>query len=579
MADVFISYARAQRALTESLAKDLEAAGLSTWWDTGLRPGENFRNKIDDQLNACKAAVIIWTPEAVKSDWVISEADHAWQQKKLVNTHVPEIKPYQIPKPFNQSHSAEVANRAVIIDAIRTRIAQHTLVGEPGLDASASDSHRTREEPTADGRGRGGILRWSYGLVGALAAAVLATLVGLFFLDIVPRPARSTAPIPRWDLSGDTFIGGPIPLAWKFDRSALLNLDGSKSEASILFELQSSNDARFGADTRLETYADGDRKYVARINATRFWRVRAVESRTKNPLSHWSLAISITQYDSAYARIKATGDVLVYVSNAEIQGTFKWVDNKGLRGFDMALAKLIVDELSVRIGRSLEMRPKPVPWIQLLDTPRKGQSDFILSSITKLERRKREFGIEFSEPYYCTTHALIYQVGAPDRTIREMIAGKTVGVQDKTTNARLAEELAKEIAFHLKAFDTTETLIDALMRSEIDYGVADTPFAVSAQIGRRLGGKDLLGFKTFRNEDFPASIPEEERVEEYAIAVRGGEHELLSAIDSVIGKAKQDGTMTRLFKDATQEFEHTQGVTGSSRDGDTAKDRPWLCSQ
>ena len=154
MADVFISYAKAQRALTESLAKDLEAAGLSTWWDTGLRPGENFRNKIDDQLNACKAAVIIWTPEAVKSDWVISEADHAWQQKKLVNTHVPEIKPYQIPKPFNQSHSAEVANRAVIIDAIRTRIAQHTLVGEPGLDASAS-------ELAPDPRGTNGRWPWA----------------------------------------------------------------------------------------------------------------------------------------------------------------------------------------------------------------------------------------------------------------------------------------------------------------------------------------------------------------------------------------------------------------------------------
>ena len=255
------------------------------------------------------------------------------------------------------------------------------------------------------------------------------------------------------------------------------------------------------------------------------------------------------------------------------------VDDKGLRGFDIGLAKLIVDELSVRIGRSLEMLPIPVPWIQLLDTPRKGQSDFIISSITKLERRKRDFAIEFSESYFCTTHTLIYRVGAADRPVREMIAGKIVGVQDKTTNARLAEELAKESSFHLKTFDTTETLINALMRSEIDYGVADIAFAVAAQIGSRLSGRDRLGFKTFTNEDFPASIPDEERVEEYAIAVRAGEHELLNVIDGVIGKAKQDGTMTRLFKDAAQEFEHARGVTGSSRDGDTAKDRPWLCSR
>ena len=327
-----------------------------------------------------------------------------------------------------------------------------------------------------------------------------------------------------------------------------------------MFELSSSNDARFGADTRMETYADGDRKFVAHINATRFWRVRAVESRTNEPLSHWSLAIRITQYDSAYDRIKATGKVRIYVSNAEIQGTFKWVDAKKLRGFDIELSKLIVDELSRRIGRPLEeVQPVSVLWTELLETPRKGLADFIISSITKLETRKRDFGIEFSEPYYCTTHALIYRAGAPDRTIREMIAGKNVGVQDKTTNARLAEELAKETAFHLKTFDTTETLINALMRSEIDYGIADIPFAVSAQIGRRSGGQDRLGFKTFRDEDFPASVPEAERVEEYAIAVRGGEHQLLSVIDGVIGKAKQDGTLARLFKEATQEFEDDPG--------------------
>ena len=68
-------------------------------------------------------------------------------------------------------------------------------------------------------------------------------------------------------------------------------------------------------------------------------------------------------------------------------------------------------------------------------------------------------------------------------------------------------------------------------------------------------------------------------LEEYAIAVRGGEHQLLSVIDGVIGKAKQDGTLARLFKEATQEFEDARAVTGGSRAGDTAQERPWLCSR
>src|SRR5262249_21728371 len=49
MADVFISYPKARRALTERVARDLEAAGLSVWWDTRIQLGEGFRNQIDDQ--------------------------------------------------------------------------------------------------------------------------------------------------------------------------------------------------------------------------------------------------------------------------------------------------------------------------------------------------------------------------------------------------------------------------------------------------------------------------------------------------------------------------------------------------
>ena len=191
------------------------------------------------------------------------------------------------------------------------------------------------------------------------------------------------------------------------------------------------------------------------------------------------------------------------LSNAENQGAFKWVSNKGFQGFDIELVKLIDNELAARLGRSLEFVPIPVPWAQLLDTPAQGRADFIISSITKLEDRRRDFRVEFSDGYYCTTHALIYRVGKPDRPIRDMITGKVVGVQDKTTNARLAEAMAKEGSLQIKAFDTTETLIDELLRSEIDYGIVDTPFAITAQLQNRSNGRDRLSFKEFKQVDFP----------------------------------------------------------------------------
>ena len=50
MADVFISYSKADRPLASKLAAMLEAEGWNTWRDTGLIPGDDFRNEIMTEL-------------------------------------------------------------------------------------------------------------------------------------------------------------------------------------------------------------------------------------------------------------------------------------------------------------------------------------------------------------------------------------------------------------------------------------------------------------------------------------------------------------------------------------------------
>jgi TIR domain len=50
MADVFISYAKADRPLALKLATMLGAEGWTTWWDTSLTIGDDFRNEIMTQL-------------------------------------------------------------------------------------------------------------------------------------------------------------------------------------------------------------------------------------------------------------------------------------------------------------------------------------------------------------------------------------------------------------------------------------------------------------------------------------------------------------------------------------------------
>ena len=221
--DVFISYANSRREETETLAAALQAAGFSTWWDTGLLPGDRFRAEIDEHLNGCRAAIIVWAPESIKSDWVLAEADHAWQLGKLVNVHVPGQKPRDIPKPFNQSHSVELANRSAIIEAVRKRIAA-PAANEPTPEVSKVLADAAGPANTTHGMRR--TIGWVVGVIATVVAIGTATVT------LLPRLGSLASAPPQWTFKGDLFIGQPIPLAWSSNRT---DADG-RSAASVLFE-------------------------------------------------------------------------------------------------------------------------------------------------------------------------------------------------------------------------------------------------------------------------------------------------------------------------------------------------------
>jgi TIR domain len=65
MADVFISYAKADRPLALKLAAMLEAEGWTTWWDTSLTIGDDFRNEIMTELGRAPAVIVIWTDTSI----------------------------------------------------------------------------------------------------------------------------------------------------------------------------------------------------------------------------------------------------------------------------------------------------------------------------------------------------------------------------------------------------------------------------------------------------------------------------------------------------------------------------------
>src|SRR4029077_8023040 len=83
-ADIFISYARSDRARVAMLARHLQAKGLRVWWDPEIPPGEKFDRVIARALVACKIVLVVWSPHSIDSDWVLNEADEGRRRKILL---------------------------------------------------------------------------------------------------------------------------------------------------------------------------------------------------------------------------------------------------------------------------------------------------------------------------------------------------------------------------------------------------------------------------------------------------------------------------------------------------------------
>jgi adenylate cyclase len=84
MADVFISYAHSTAKQAQGAAATLRALGYSVWLDEDLTSHRAFTHAIEEQLTAAKAALVIWSADAARSEWVLSEANRARQDHKLV---------------------------------------------------------------------------------------------------------------------------------------------------------------------------------------------------------------------------------------------------------------------------------------------------------------------------------------------------------------------------------------------------------------------------------------------------------------------------------------------------------------
>ncbi len=106
MSDIFISYARSTAVQAQAIAEALRALGYGVWRDDELPAHRAYSEVIVERLTAAKAVVVVWSAEAVKSEWVQSEADRARGDHKLVQLSIDGTAP---PMPFDRIQCADLA--------------------------------------------------------------------------------------------------------------------------------------------------------------------------------------------------------------------------------------------------------------------------------------------------------------------------------------------------------------------------------------------------------------------------------------------------------------------------------------
>ena len=237
MSQVFISYARANERSATQVAERLKSAGFDVWWDDELPAHRAYGEVIDEKLRTAKAVVALWSDDAIRSQWVRSEADYARKNGTLVQAQLDGTEP---PIPFDQMQCANLkgwrGNESHRGWQKLLRSVAALARAEPSLEAAPTKPRPSRFFEVAR----------KPRLVAAAAALLIAIAAGLFLLlrpppqdqeiDLAVLPFRNLSP-------GDENLVAGI---WDDTRQAL----SRNPHLKVLGRQSSEAIAEDGADPR-----------------------------------------------------------------------------------------------------------------------------------------------------------------------------------------------------------------------------------------------------------------------------------------------------------------------------------------
>ena len=223
----------------------------------------------------------------------------------------------------------------------------------------------------------------------------------------------------------------------------------------------------------------------------------------------------------------AAAKTIVMGTNAEFPPfEFEADEGKGLvgqfDGVDVAIAKQIAEDMGVTL------QIENMAFDSLIMALESGKIDFIAAAMTV--NAEREESCDFTEKYYKAVQLMLVKADNTEIKSFADLSGKVAGVQQGTTGDFICSDVEDiETVRYVRALDA---VLD-LKSGKIDAVVVDSMPAT-------------MFFNENKNELKLLEDKEAFEDEEYAIAIKKGNSELLAQINKTILKMKDSGKIDEL---------------------------------
>lgn len=193
-------------------------------------------------------------------------------------------------------------------------------------------------------------------------------------------------------------------------------------------------------------------------------------------------------------------------------------------GFDVDLVDLVADELKVK----QEIVNTPFEGIETGQDFNIRKCDLAAAGMTITPARDKV--MDFSDPYFDATQALITRKGKPYKKLSDL-DGEKFGYQKATTGGEYAKKHAPKSA-ELVEFEDVGLLLAAVKSGQVAAGINDN---------------GVLFDYVKENTDTEVTA-EFDTGEQYGIGLRTGNDALREKVNAVLKKAKGDGRYDAIYK-------------------------------